>query len=373
MINIQINKTIFFYALSLMSLFLLLLILSPAHAKTPAVQQHSEENIQQLLEDIRAAYARVKKANSSNAIVKNNMTTQDKISSEPEPVTTSGPSQPIWKLSLSDVNMKVLTANINIKTSYLTMDDSTQDVIIQEAVFDPNLSFGSSLSRTRTPTAAGTGAAASESIAWDMGLSKRIFTGATVTLDFDHDRTARESRTYSTDLGLTISQPLFKDMGPEITYSSLRISKNNRDISNELLRDQINSQITSAQTIYWNILEAIETLGARKLAFKQASDLLVQNKRELALGKRTLIDVLQAESTSASREEDVIKQENTVEDRFDDIQDIYLWEREMVITEVIAPNFEPIKLELKRCLELASQNRPDYINALKTLSNRIIF
>ncbi len=291
------------------------------------------------------------------------------------------PPQNEWKLSLEDCTRLVLGNNFNIKVSYLNYDTSHRDITKEEAVFDPDFTFGGSIARTESPSASETSPSRGEAVSWNAGMTQKVpWTGGTYALSFDHDRSGRKPalHSYTGDFGVDVTQPILAGFGPDVTQATLRISRNNFNIAYWDLKSQLISRVTDAQVAYWEILKLQGELSAKNLAFQQALDLVEQNKKEMSLGKRTYTDVLQAEATSASREEDVIRAQSALEAQEDalkkllSVRDFEVWNQKIRVADTIDPEFKPVPVELPWCLETAFKKRPDYQRAIEKLKNEKI-
>jgi outer membrane protein len=319
-----------------------------------------------------------------NRIIKEELNRLDqeitKLYAETRSSAEDKPADNGWKLTLKDVTGRVLEQNIDIKVEFLDMDTSSRSVTKEDADFDPSVTLSTSLTRTRTPSATLGTSTIGETVRHDAAVSQRMFSGGTVTLALDHDRTGRSERTYASDVRVVVAQPLLRDMGPRVTYADLNISRVNFDIAYLDLKNQIINAITSSQLAYWDILEASEVLIARELAFTQAVDLVVQSKKEMALGKRTYTDVLKSEASAASREVNVLEAKDSLFDNEDNLKQILsvrdpdLWKRRILISDTIDPEFKPISIELEDAIKQAFLHRPDYLSALQVLErNKISF
>ncbi len=288
------------------------------------------------------------------------------------------PTEPVWKLSMTDCLRIVLDKNINIRVSYLGLDTAKRDVTSNQADFDTNLTSSTSFARGRTAAELDESPSLSDSVSTSGGLERKLPTGGTIGADLTHSRSGRSEHSYSSSSTLSLSQPILSGFGSKVTLASIRISENSYKIAFEDLRQSIHDEITNAELAYWDILEARENLETRKLAYTQAQSLKDRNQRAMMLGDRAYTDVLQAEATAASREEDVIQAENAVLEAEDNlrkilnIEDIRQWNSRIDTIDKISPDFKAELPDLTWCLEQAFANRPDYKQAVKQLENNKI-
>lgn len=309
-----------------------------------------------------------------NQIINETLSALEKQWMTPDPAFEIVPVTEEWFLSISETTRLVLASNENIKISYLSLDSSRRAIATQAAAFNPVFSTSADLDRTRTPSTSDV-VTLSETASYSGSVSQVLPTGATVDVGLSHSRSGRENRTYSSSGTVSVSQPLFKDFGPTVTYANLNIARTNLEIAFWDLKQQIITSVTDAQLAYWEILRTQEELRARQLSYRQSADLVEQSRRELDLGNRSYADVLQAEATTASREEAVLRAQNTLKNRQDDLRFILNvrapgdWERPIVIADRLEADIDYLKIDAKEALAEALKNRPDYRRAFERLKN----
>lgn len=280
-----------------------------------------------------------------------------------------------WKLSLRDCTEIVLKANPNIQVAYADLKISENAVIQEDAEFDPVLTGSADLNRTRTPSAATGLTAANESAAFEVGVSQKLFTGATIEGAATHTRSGLENRTYGSSLSVAARQPLFKDRGPEITYAPLKISMINQEIAYWDLKTQVMTKLAEVQLAYWDVVERQEVLRARRFSYDQAMELVERSRKAISLGQRTYVDVVEAQATAASREVAVVEAQAALEEKMDRLKRTLslsgapFWDQNLLIQEELRPDFKPAAVEKNEMLQLGFQNRPDYRTALSRIQS----
>ncbi len=106
--------------------------------------------------------------------------------------------------------------------------------------------------------------------------------------------------TWSTSPGITLSQPLLKNFWIDNTRLQIRLNKATLKISEQALRFQIMTTVTSVKTAYYNLIFDRENVDVQATALKLAQQLAAENKKKVEVGTLAPLDEKQAESQAAS-------------------------------------------------------------------------
>ena len=80
--------------------------------------------------------------------------------------------------------------------------------------------------------------------------------------------------------------------------------------------------ITEAENTYWDLVFSIEDLKVKKKSLERAQDLEKQVKAQVEVGTLAELEVLQAKSEVASRDEQLLNAQNLIEDSEDNLKNI---------------------------------------------------
>lgn len=180
---------------------------------------------------------------------------------------------------------------------------------------------------------------------------------------------------YSSRLRFSFMQPLLKDFGFRASRKEIRIAQNNREISDNDLKDALLETIYNVEEAYWNLVYSIESLKVRKQSLDLARDTLSKTKKEVEIGTMAPKEILSAQAEVASREADILQAEALVKNYVDLLKTlINLPEGEGIedIIPVDQPGFEKREISLEQAFRTAQENRPDLKRLMINLENKKI-
>jgi outer membrane protein TolC len=221
---------------------------------------------------------------------------------------------------------QALAHNLGLITARYRPANAQDDVIIEEAAFDPEL-FGSVSMRERQAAASGssldsTSVPESEDRTARVGVDKRLSTGATVTVDSNINRSSSNNNAarnpdYSTDVGLSLRQPLLKDAWSRVNLAPLARAKATASQSVFQLRSDVLDVMAETEIAYWNLAYAKASRALIVSSLELAENLLEENRERERLGLVTPLEVLQSETELLNQQEAIIQAERAIEDAED--------------------------------------------------------
>jgi outer membrane protein TolC len=295
---------------------------------------------------------------------------------------------PPLELTLKEAVLLALVNNIDIKVERLQPLIAETEVTAEESVFDPTVDADAShaLSRQQSDVAPFlTGAIDLFGRTNDIGTGvvKKFSTGATADVRFDTEQLdtnsliVRFDPSWTNNLVASLTQPLLKDFGREFNLGRIMIAKNNKNISDIQFKQQVIDTVSQVEETYWDLVRAIEFLEVVKQAVKQAQELLEINKAKVEVGQLAPVDIIEAEAAVAAREVEIIVAEDDIEDIQDRLRNLLdlsgetPWHVEEILPEDL-PTDAQLRFSLKKEVETALENRPDYLQAKTDLENRLI-
>jgi outer membrane protein TolC len=290
-------------------------------------------------------------------------------------------------LSLKETIAVTLKNNLSIAVQKYNSKIVEQSIFEKEADFDTTLDLEFAVGE-ETRQAAGAFANPNKSrnqdYDWDFSIAQKFVTGGDYELSFDTNRGLTNSKfvglnpQYSSDLNLTLTQPLLKDFGIDNNKREIYIAKNNQKISDYEFKGSVIDVITEAENIYWDLVLSIEDLKVKKKSLERAQDLEKQVKAQVEVGTMAPLEVLQAQSEVASRDQLLLSAQDLILDNEDNLKNIlnYTFDSERGqknIRPTDAPFFDPGKEgTLDEALQAALSQRPDLLGKKKELDNRNI-
>ena len=305
----------------------------------------------------------------------------DRVSADPlSPAPTS--------LSLKAAIEDTLKNNVGIAVQKYNSKINEQSIFEKEADFDTTLDFEFSAGE-ETRQAAGAFAnpvkSRNQNYDWDFSISKKFMTGADYELSLDSNRNLTNSTfaglnpQYTSDLNLSFTQPLLKDFGIDNNKREIYIAKNNQKISDFEFKASVIDVITEAENTYWDLVFSIEDLKVKKKSLERAQDLEKQVKAQVEVGTMAPLEMLQAQSEVASRDQLLLSAQDLIQDNEDNLKNIlnYSFDSEQgrsSLNPSEPPVFDPgTEGTLEEAIQIALNDRPDLLVKKKELEEYIEF
>ena len=213
------------------------------------------------------------------------------------------------RLGLKDILGLTLDNHYDIAVQQLTVQISENAITRAFAVFDPTLA--SSFSDTRAKAASSSALAGASTLnqlsqPYNLSVSQFTPTGGSYTASYGQTRLSNNSSfsllnpSYSSALGLNITQPLLRNRGPYIAKLPITLARSRLNTAQTNLENQVLQLIVLAEQAYWNVIEARENLRVQKETLKLADAALTRSKRELELGAISPLEIYQPEANFAN-------------------------------------------------------------------------
>ncbi len=291
------------------------------------------------------------------------------------------------EMSLQDVIANTLKNNVAIAVQEFQSKIRKEEILTQEAVFDPSLSLEGNATQERNLVASAFAQppkTKSNTQSLDLSFTQKLKTGTEYELRFENNRLETNSAfaglnpQYTTRFEANLTQPLLKNFGLDINKSSLYIAKNNLDISDYDFKNKVIEVITDAENVYWDLVFSREDLKVQQKSVQRAQDLERRVKAQVEVGTLAPLEILQAKSEVASREEAVITARKLIQDNQDNLKNILNIpfdspEGLKEIQPLDSPKFfVEAPVSLKKSILTALKKRPDYMKKKKELDNKHI-
>ena len=291
------------------------------------------------------------------------------------------------EMSLRNVIANTLKNNVSIAVQNFQSQIRREEIITQEAEFDPNLTFDGNATQQRNLVASAFAQppkSNTNSQNLDFGFNQKLKTGAQYELNFKNQRNETNSTfaglnpQYTTRFELNLTQPLLKNFGTDVNESNIYIAQNNLDISDFEFKNKVIEVVSDAENVYWDLVFSREDLKVQQQSVERAKDLERRVKAQVEVGTMAPLEILQAKSEVASREEAVIQAGKLIQDNQDNLKNILNIpfdspDGRKEILPLDSPKFlvaTPISLE--DSIKTALEKRPDYLGKKKDLDNKNI-
>jgi len=301
------------------------------------------------------------------------------------PIFVANANEPL-SLTLQETIETVLKNNISISVQSYNSKINEQFIFEKEADFDPTVDFEFTVGEETRQSASTLADSKTRDLDydWDFSVSQKFVTGGDYEFTMDNNKNqSSSSRTslnpiYSSDLALTVTQPLLKDFGIDLNKREIYIAKNDQKISDHQFTEKVIATIAETENIYWDLVFSIEDLKVKETSLQRARDLEKQVKAQVDVGTLAELEILQAKSNVASREERLLNAQNLIDDNGDNLKSIlnFSFDSEEGLKEIIpadSPVFEPgAENSLEEALKTALIHRPDLLAKKMELENRNI-
>jgi outer membrane protein len=295
---------------------------------------------------------------------------------EPEP-------RPVLELSVDEAVERALKNNTDLAVERFRPEAASANVTGAEGAYDFGLT-GQVLKNSTTIPArnAFTGGAEVQTTTWNwnLGVQKLLKTGGTFDVSFDNSKADSGSifqtfnPSYNSNLNLNLTQPLLRNFKLDNARYQLKVTKNDQSISDVQFRQTVLNTVAGVKKAYYDIIAAIDNLNAQRKSLSLAQKLLDENQIKVRVGTLAPLDVVQAESEVASREEGVIVAEAALAQLEDTLKaaifpknDPATWALHIVPTD--RPTAEQRTIDTEAAVEKAMAQRTDITASRKSLEN----
>ncbi|HEY5026963.1 MAG TPA: TolC family protein, partial [Candidatus Angelobacter sp.] len=218
----------------------------------------------------------------------------------------------------------------------------------------------------------------------DLSYSQGFSPGTLLSVGVNNQRQSTNSPQTSFNPSITSSftatvrQHLLQGFGRSLNTRLIRQAKNNKKITEEGFRDQVISTVSQIETIYWDLVNAYEDFKVKERSLALAQKTLSDNQKQVEIGTLAPLDVVRAQSTVASAEQDLIVSRTNLQLQQliiknaltrDLPSDSPLMATDVVPTDTVQipdqENLPPVQDLIKQALA----NRPDYQKLQINLKN----
>ncbi len=286
-------------------------------------------------------------------------------------------------LTLKETIRLALHNNLALRSEGYTVKIAGTEIKKAEGAFDTYLTASLAHYLSQTSSATSQNQSKNRTSLLDIGLEKQVKTGGLLELKFDLDRTGGTlgawglNPFYTTHLNLSLAQPLLKNAGLAFQTAPLRMAKNLHLISQDNWEGLLTETIMSVMEAYWDLAFAFQNKEVYKKSLALAEELLRNNEIQVRLGKMAPIDLLQAKTGVALREEELLSAENLLQATQDLLKGLLNLETASIYSSIqIVPAeipLAPTTLEassLHEAITLALKNHTEYRAAQRDLKTK---
>jgi outer membrane protein len=153
----------------------------------------------------------------------------------------------------------------------------------------------------------------------NFGYTQGFAWGTTFSAGFNNNHVATNNPESLLSPGITsnfqvrLTQNLLQGFGSLPNTRFIRIAKNNREISDVAFRLQIITTVDQIEDMYWDLVYAYENVRVQQEALTYAQKALDDSKKQAQVGTAPPIQVVSAQSTVSTDEQNLILAQNNLE------------------------------------------------------------
>jgi len=203
----------------------------------------------------------------------------------------------------------------------------------------------------------------------------------TASLSYDYNQNNQLFQSYNPSymsrLNFVLTQPLLRNFGWTVSRREIIVAQNNLEVSRSRFKTVLIETVYSVEAAYWNLVYSIENLKTLDQALQSGRDLLAKTMREVQVGTKAPIEVLNAEATVARREADILQAEALVKRSQDQLRALLnLGVDPSALSQTLLPadkpDFKPFAITLDEAYARALARRPDLETTRSTIENKTV-
>jgi outer membrane protein TolC len=287
------------------------------------------------------------------------------------------------ELSLKNFLALVMSNNTDIQIQMLSLEMPKNAIQRAFGVWDPRAVASFSTSRATTPsTSVLEGATTLKTLSQPLAMSvtQTLPAGTNYTVSWGGAKSTSNTTfnsynpALSSNLAIQFSQPLLQNRGAYVNRLNLMTARSRLKISEFGLTGQMLNLISAAESAYWDVVSARESLKVAEGARDVSAEFLKLSQKQLELGALSPLDIYNPQQQLATNEVLVAQARFTLTQREDALRkqisadlDPQIRELPLVLTDLADMPLESINFDKEQSIQMAMQNRPDLKQATQSL------
>jgi outer membrane protein len=246
--------------------------------------------------------------------------------------------------------------------------------------FDPVLNGTLSFERTEalqnfTLVSGGVPVASQNTTIGDLSYQQGFSPGTLLSVGFNNSRVAsnnpgnRFNPSINSSFTARVTQHVLQGFGPSLNTRLIRQAKNTKKITEEAFRSQVIATVSQIENIYWNLVNAFEDFKVKERSLALAQKTLSDSQKQVEIGTLAPLDVVRAESTVASAEQDLIVSKTNLELQQLTVKNALtrslpnnsqVMQMDVIPTDTVQIPDEENLPSVEEMIRMALLNRPDY-------------
>jgi len=289
---------------------------------------------------------------------------------------TSTPVDLSGQVTLQNCVAMALGRNFTVRIQQFSVIESVDDVVIQQAAFEPTFGFTGSRQSSKTAVDEEAFGVPPKSVI-DTGaftLSDTVVTGGTLTASYQLVRSDYTptfflpNPAFGSTASISVAQPLLQGAGTDYNRAAIESARLGVRIANLNFKSTVLTMIYNVETTYYNLLYQREQYKVQQEELRQAQQLLDENTIKRQTGVLTDLDVMQARAGVAAARNQLILDEQAVHNSEDALQQL-LGDRQFrsVVGNIDFPVIGEPDVSFERSYKIARDNGPNLAVAQATI------
>jgi outer membrane protein TolC len=287
------------------------------------------------------------------------------------------------ELSLKNYLALVMSNNTDIQIQMLGLEMPKNAIQRAFGVWDPRATASFNSTRaTLPPTSALDGATELKTLSQPLAMSvtQTLPEGINYTVSWGGSKSTSNSTfnnynpVMASNFAIAFSQPLIQNRGTYVNRLSLMTARSRLKISEFGLKVQLLGLVSAAESAYWDVVSARESLKVAEGARDVAAAFLKLSQKQLELGALSPLDIFNPEQQLATNEVGVaqarfnlVQKEDALRKQISADLDPDVRKLPLVLTDLADMPLESINFDTEQSVQLAMQNRPDLKQAVQAL------
>jgi outer membrane protein len=280
-------------------------------------------------------------------------------------------------ISLQECLALALTNNLDLRIERLNPLVKLQTIEIDRSAYDPLFSLSGSHSYSKSGGGLNRENLVLPSTKTEVDTFGGGLSGATPWSGLTYNLSGSVSERYGTgatpfdnsggSAGLSVTQPLLRGLLMDGARYQILYDKNNYKVSEQQLRQQMITVLTTVEQAYYDLIFARENVKVQQKGLELAQRLLAENKRRVEIGKLAPLDEKQSESQVAARQTDLITAQRSYGTSQNNLKKVitgnYLTLHDVILEPTDALLALPFAVDLQESWRKGMAMRPDLVQA----------
>jgi len=276
-------------------------------------------------------------------------------------------------LTLDDAIVRALKSNLNVAAELIGPEISGAQLSQAKEFYMPTFKLGLQKERYEQPSTwslQNQGTYVVNSTYSPLSITQQIPFGGSLAVGLNYNYQKNNqlfqnyNPSYTTNLSFNLTQPLLRNFGWTVSRKQIVVAQNSLDVSRSNFKTTLVTTVYNVEAAYWNLVYANENLKALQQSLDLGRDLLAKTKKEVEVGQKAPIEVLNAETTVARREADILQAEAMVKRSRDQIAALLNLDADpaakgMAVVPADKPVLKPYRITYEEALQKAMARRPE--------------